>query len=435
MLTTKNCWFMLKLALLTIILTHSLYGFTLAQAQQAFTYESLTLTVYADGVVYVEYTLNVDPTYPRINLTLLGKNIENLIVVDEENSPLDFSFKNKEILIDTLGASMVKVSYTTSDLTNKTGRLWTLTAETPTNTTIILPVKATILSLNQIPIGIKSVDEQTTLLMPSGLQEIIYVIGVTGTKEYAKTLIEEAEKTIKKIENLNVVVTDAKLKLQEAKNAYKDKNYVQAEDLAVQAKNLAIQINKTASQAVTLIEEAKKLVAKAENEGRTLGLDRAKQILKNAEKAYEEGKYLEALKLAEDAKLEAEKATFPKEVEYPYLYIWILTVFAVVIAIVSILLLRRRVAPPPSLKEKRQIDLEKIFSENPQLRPDDREVLQYIVECGGEVFEAEIREKFKLPKTTVWRMINRLKKSEIVDVYKVGGQNLVRVKPRYELKR
>ncbi|MFQ5762718.1 MAG: helix-turn-helix transcriptional regulator, partial [Candidatus Bathyarchaeia archaeon] len=69
--------------------------------------------------------------------------------------------------------------------------------------------------------------------------------------------------------------------------------------------------------------------------------------------------------------------------------------------------------------------------ENPTLRADDREVLHFIAESGGEAAEGEIREWFKLPKTTVWRMSNRLRKERIVDIYKTGGQNVVRIRKKY----
>ncbi|RLI29372.1 MAG: hypothetical protein DRO46_02745 [Candidatus Hecatellales archaeon] len=62
------------------------------------------------------------------------------------------------------------------------------------------------------------------------------------------------------------------------------------------------------------------------------------------------------------------------------------------------------------------------------LRPDDRELLGFLVESGGQAFEAEIRSHFRLPKTTVWRMIKRLEREGLVEVSKVGGQNLVKIR-------
>ncbi|HDN62694.1 MAG TPA: winged helix-turn-helix transcriptional regulator, partial [Candidatus Bathyarchaeota archaeon] len=61
------------------------------------------------------------------------------------------------------------------------------------------------------------------------------------------------------------------------------------------------------------------------------------------------------------------------------------------------------------------------------LRLEDREAIEFIASAGGEVFEAELREHFKLPKSTVWRMVKRLKREGLVEVEKVGGQNLIRL--------
>jgi len=82
-------------------------------------------------------------------------------------------------------------------------------------------------------------------------------------------------------------------------------------------------------------------------------------------------------------------------------------------------------------RETHAIDVGRLDRETPTLRAEDREVLHFIAESGGEATEGEIRERFKLPKTTVWRMSKRLRKEGIVDVYKIGGQNVVRIRKKY----
>lgn len=61
------------------------------------------------------------------------------------------------------------------------------------------------------------------------------------------------------------------------------------------------------------------------------------------------------------------------------------------------------------------------------LRPDDIQVLNYIVEKGGRVFEPEIRTRFALPKTSGWRQIKRLERLGYIKITKVGSQNQVEV--------
>ncbi|MGB6681622.1 MAG: hypothetical protein WBF08_09925, partial [Candidatus Bathyarchaeia archaeon] len=43
------------------------------QAQQDYIPKELVLTVYADGVVMVEYYVELDVTYPRVEVVLFGE--------------------------------------------------------------------------------------------------------------------------------------------------------------------------------------------------------------------------------------------------------------------------------------------------------------------------------------------------------------------------
>ena len=77
--------------------------------------------------------------------------------------------------------------------------------------------------------------------------------------------------------------------------------------------------------------------------------------------------------------------------------------------------------------------MEKILASKPNLRPDDKEVLRFLAEAGGEAFEAELRSHFNLPKTSMWRMVRRLQRESLVGVKKVGGQNLVYIREKSEI--
>lgn len=102
-------------------------------------------------------------------------------------------------------------------------------------------------------------------------------------------------------------------------------------------------------------------------------------------------------------------------------------------AVTWITLRRRRLAAKLYVKEKRVIDVEKILASKPDLRPDDKEVLRFLAEAGGEAFEAELRSRFNLPKTSMWRMVRRLQREGLVGVKKVGGQNLVYMRGESEI--
>jgi len=90
---------------------------------------------------------------------------------------------------------------------------------------------------------------------------------------------------------------------------------------------------------------------------------------------------------------------------------------------------RRRVVP--SSDDVAVIDTGKIFDENPGLRFDEREVIEFIAQRGGQAVESEIRDRFRLPKTTVWRMMNRLKNESIAEIQRLGNQNLVKLSARF----
>lgn len=94
---------------------------------------------------------------------------------------------------------------------------------------------------------------------------------------------------------------------------------------------------------------------------------------------------------------------------------------------------RGRLAAKSYVKEKRIIDVEKILASKPDLRPDDKEALRFLAEVGGEAFEAELRSRLNLPKTSMWRMVRRLQREGLVGVKKVGGQNLVYIREESEI--
>lgn len=147
----------------------------LAMANNPVTSEALTLTVYLDGYVLVNHELDVNQTFPSINASLLGETREEIIIVDEQNLPLDYTITESEALIHSLGASQIKMSYFTTDLTSKTGKYWTLNTEVTTNTTVKLPEDASIISLNNVPELIESSNGQVNIVMPSGTIEITYI--------------------------------------------------------------------------------------------------------------------------------------------------------------------------------------------------------------------------------------------------------------------
>ncbi len=396
------------------------------QAQQAYTPNELILTVYSDGIVRVEYQVKIDVTYPSVEIPLFGAVYEDLIVEDQDGIPLDYTTVEMGIRVYTLGASSTRVTYFTSDLTSKSGRIWVLTFDSPVNSTIILPEEATIISLNRVPMVVGIIDGRSLLTMSEGEQEISYIVGVVGTREHALVLVKEAEVKIQEIKAGDIIVSDAEAKLREAKDALDLGRNAEAERLAKEAKELAIQTEAGAIQAKARISESESSINKARREGRITSLNEAEDTLGLAKYRYNEGDYGKALELADQAKAKAESATtLPTTEEVSHLWIPVIATIAILIALLIFGFVRK------SKVEEKVIDVEEIFEKNPQIRYDDREVIRFLAERGGEALETEIREKFELPRTTSWRLVRRLQREGIVELGKVGGRNLIRIKAEY----
>jgi uncharacterized membrane protein len=397
----------------------------------------LVLTVYPDGFVSVDYTLLVDPTFPTQNITVFGQVLEDLLAVDKNGLPLDYSLNNYGLSVYSLGTEEISITYLTQDLTSKEGRYWTLELVAPANTRIILPLEAAIISLNKVPEMIETSGDKVTLLMNTGLIEVTYVVGVVGTEEHAQIVLDETEQAIMDIKNLGIIVTEAETKLQQAEDAFTLGNYAETETLGNEAKNLATQINQTAAQAQSQLTKAENAIANAQNEERTVGLNEAQDLLEQANSAYDLGNYSESLSLAAQAVTAAEEAEiflYEEPEAFPFYAVFGAVLVPVVVVFVFFVVKSRKKPEAEAKKKKRRIDIERIFREHKDLMPEEKQAIQFLADNNGEAFEAELYDFVKLPRTTTWRLVKRLKRMEIITVTKFRRQNLVRLKNKYDIK-
>lgn len=398
--------------------------------------ESLSLTVYIDGYVFVNYVVRADSRNPSANVSVFGQVILDTLVVDEENLPLDYSLVGSQLSVYTLGVDKVKVSYFTQDLTEKDGRFWTLNLTAPTNSSILLPAEATVVDFNEVPDLIDSSGDQILIQMPAGQVELTYVIGVVGTMEYAQIVLTTAEQTINDVKALNITVASAENMLQQAWNNFNLGSYTEAETLANQAKDAAIQTNQTAAQALAARNAAETEIERAEGEGRTLGLDEAESLLAQSENAYAEGNYSQALTLALESQSKAQQSAYPSaspaSVSSSQLGVWEIAGIAVLVAAATlagfiVFKLRQKSMVLRQAKKKKTLDVERILRRN-DLRREEKEAVRIMVENNGEVLEAELYAKLNLPRTTTWRLVRRLEKMGVVEVTKNRRDNVVRLK-------
>jgi uncharacterized membrane protein len=71
---------------------------------------------------------------------------------------------------------------------------------------------------------------------------------------------------------------------------------------------------------------------------------------------------------------------------------------------------------------------------NKDLKPEEKQAIQYLAENNGEAFEADLYEYVKLPRTTTWRLVRRLDRMGIITRTKFRRQNLIRIKNKYTIK-
>lgn len=388
-----------------------------ALSQEGYSYGAFILTVYADGAVHVSETLSVDPTEPFIEVTLLTSSVEYLLVTDENGTLLDNTPTDGTILIDTLGATRAVIEYDCLDLTSKLGALWTLAVDSPANFTLTFPANTTVISVSQIPLEIKSLDDGLTLVMPSGNQQVSYVIGLFGPEAQATEAIALAEATIETLTSQGLNLSLSVAKLNEARTAYEVRDYTSAKTMAEQAMTLAYSTRDLAATATTAILRAESAISLARAQGRTDGIAEAEILLAGSRQLSDSGQYAEASALAQQAQVAAEKATAP----FPTY--WVIAGGAAFAALASALLLlyfKRRAEP-----EDITFDLAGLYREKPWLNPDQRKVIEFLAARKGSAFEAEIREAVNQPKSTVWRIIRKLDEEGIVTIEQLRGQNYV----------
>ena len=102
---------------------------------------------------------------------------------------------------------------------------------------------------------------------------------------------------------------------------------------------------------------------------------------------------------------------------------------AVVIGIIFKLRGKSKTATTESaqVSQTEQFDLDSTLSDD-EIREDDKEIIKFIHENGGQALESELRKKFLQPRTTMWRAVKRLERHGQIEIIKKDQQNLVRLK-------
>ncbi len=128
--------------------------------------EDLVLLVFEDGYVEVSYIARLTGEEIEVELPLIGDPEEGFVIAtDEDGLLLKCEIKDEKIIVESLGAELVNVTYHTKMITKMESGIWTLNITSPSNrTTIILPQNSIIMGLSSIPSSISKENGRTVLL-------------------------------------------------------------------------------------------------------------------------------------------------------------------------------------------------------------------------------------------------------------------------------
>lgn len=343
-------------------------------AQYSFSSSStkvLDFTIYGDGTTHVFYQTDVDPQFPDATVSLFGNTTDNFVAQDENGTLLSSKINSNSAIIQTLGASAIKIDYDTADLVKKSGKTWTFHVDSPTDFSLVLPKNTVIVGMSASPLNMQIVDNQSVITLPSGPADISYVFGVLGTSQTATLAIEKAQDFINNINSGGIKTPMAAAKLADANSAFSQGKYSDAEVLANEAKNVASQEQQAAiSNPKPTVDNTPLLIG-----GGIAGAVATTIIL---------------MKRAKNSK--TVKTIDPKNENF--------------------------VVP----------DKERIYRIKPDLRQEDKDIVTFISENGGQAYESELRKKFLLPRTTTWRAVKRLEREGIIEIEKIDQQNLIKLR-------
>jgi len=359
--------------LLTVVLPAQSFG----------SLRSVDFTLYPDGTTHVSQESLADPTEPELRVQLFGKSIDNFVVQDQDGLLLSFDIDSKGALVQTFGASSVTVAYDSYDLVSKKGKIWTFSVDSPVDYTVTMPDEATVVDIAN-PDNIDSIDEKQLSLL-KGKNQIEYFFSTTGPALSALNAINDAKALITEASADGIDMSSVQEKLDLAIFAYDNKKYTDAEDLALEANALA---------QAKIDEFEKTIQTPPENP-----IDWFKEnIVGIATSIVALGGAITTLTLILKKTKSAVKKT------------------------ISPLLNNKDEDSEP----EPEVDADEVITQ--EMREDDKQLVSYLEKNGGQAFERDLRKKFLLPRTTMWRAVKRLERQGIIEIEKKDFQNLVKLR-------
>ena len=456
-----------------VILSGSIFDKAFSQIQ--YQVNSVFIGILSNGDSIVQYDLRLKSNTSEITLPLIGGNINEILVRNYLSKYLAYTFNSvtNEIKINSQNESQIRITYQTPDLVNKQEREWSFLIDSAFPFTVKLPNDAVVTNLGeQSPSLIRKLGGQNLLSFDKGRISIDYVIGYAGTREQATISINSAELDLAKAENEHLGINLGSVKdiLLNAKTALNQSNFIDAERLATNASDWSSRITESFKVSKDMMSNATRKIE--EFQDMNVDTSQASEFVSKSNIEFSQGNYPKAI---EYATLALNSLDVPRQ-EQPFLYSSTAYLLLIPLAVsVGFFILRKyKRKSNPQMQDtvnkndpynsdnqtniykknsfieqqssgeeqtNREVTPEKSNLQNfvsdairqkGNLKPEEKDILLYISEKEGAAFEGEIRNKFILPKTSLWRLIKRLERENLIEVTKIGGQNLIKLKLSYK---
>jgi len=326
----------------------------------------------------------VNETLPAVTLPLLNSSVNNFIVLDENQTVLDYDVDGINLTVFTLGTTSVSLQYDTDSLTKKDFGVWSLIVDNPYNLTVQLPEESTVVYLSEMPTSIDTEGNKIILSLFPSQWEISYIFPLVPPADF-------------QISDLNVTPSE-----------------VEADEEVTVSVKITNVGGQTGSYTVPLI------INQTTEDTKTVTLEKGAsnttefKIIKQTP-----GKYnVEIAGLIDEFTVKAASSNGAPSNLIPVEYL-VAAAFAVAAIVFAAFVLVRR----------RGTNIENIFKMHPYLNKEEKDVIRFLADNERKAFESQIREQFPdIPRTSLWRLVRRLEKLEIVKVKKIGLENQVELK-------
>src|ERR1051326_1431411 len=142
--------------------------------------DSLFIALLSGGDSLVEYDIKLTNLHQDAAVTLFGdQDFRDLIVADFNDKLIayDSGPAKNQILLRSPDVSDVRISYSTQDLLNKTGKVWSFSVNSPVTFTVKLPANSVLMdAAGTNPPAIKTLGGQYLITFDPGPSTLTYTI-------------------------------------------------------------------------------------------------------------------------------------------------------------------------------------------------------------------------------------------------------------------